>query len=93
MNRTDMIDAVAAKAGLTKKQAGEAIDALGEALSSALVKGDKVRYSGLGNFSVTKRDARTGRNPQTGATIEIPAKSTVGFKMAKELSVALGNKA
>ena len=87
MNKTELIDAVAAKAGLSKADAKKAIDAVLGSIAEAVKGGDKVTLVGFGTFSVTERSARTGRNPQTGATIEIPAKKSVKFKAGAGLEV------
>ena len=87
MNKTELIDAVAAKAGLSKADAKKAIDAVLGSIAEAVKGGDKVTLVGFGTFSVTERGARTGRIPQTGATIEIPAKKSVKFKAGAGLEV------
>ena len=86
MNKNDLIGVVADGAGITKAQAGEAVDAVFNAITKSLKKGDEVRLVGFGTFSVSKRAARNGRNPQTGATIKIKAKKVAKFKAGKELS-------
>ena len=86
MNKAQLIDAIAAKAGLTKADAKKSLDAFIEATSEALKAGDRVALVGFGSFSVAKRSARTGRNPQTGKEIEIPAKAVVKFKPGSELA-------
>jgi DNA-binding protein HU-beta len=86
MNKAQLIDAIAEKAGLTKADSKKALDAFIEATSEALKGGDRVALVGFGSFSVAKRSARTGRNPQTGKEISIPAKSIVKFKPGSELS-------
>jgi DNA-binding protein HU-beta len=86
MNKGDLINKVAEGAGITKAQASDALNAVIEGISGALKSGDKITLIGFGTFSVSKRDARTGRNPQTGASIKIPAKNMVKFKPGKELS-------
>ena len=86
MNKTQLIDAMAADAGLNKADAKRALEAFVNATSGALKGGDKVALVGFGSFSVNERSARTGRNPQTGATINIPAKKVVKFKAGAELS-------
>ncbi|HAE13485.1 MAG: HU family DNA-binding protein [Chitinophagales bacterium] len=89
MNKGELIDAMAADAGITKVQAAAALDSLMTSVRKTLKKGNKVTLVGFGTFSVTKRAARTGRNPQTGATIKIAAKKVVRFKAGKELSSAV----
>jgi len=86
MNKAQLIDAMAAKSGLTKADAKKSLDAFIEATGEALKSGDRVALVGFGSFSVSKRIARTGRNPQTGKEIQIPAKSVVKFKPGSELS-------
>lgn len=89
MNKTELIAAVAEKAGLTKKDAERAVNATIDAITESLVKGDKVQVSGLGSFEVKNREARTGRNPQTGETIQIAASKLPAFKAAKALKDAV----
>lgn len=86
MNKAQLIDAIAEKAGLTKADSKKALEAFVETVGEALGKGDKVALIGFGSFSVSERSARTGRNPQTGKTITIPAKKVVKFKAGVELS-------
>ena len=88
MNKTELIDAVAAKAGLSKVDAKKALDAVLDSIAEAVKGGDKkVALVGFGTFSVSERAARTGRNPQTGATIEIAAKKSVKFKAGAGLEL------
>ena len=86
MNKKELIDAVAGAAGLTKADAGKAVDAVTEAITKTLSKGDDVRLIGFGTFSVGKRAARTGRNPRTGKEIKIAAKKVAKFKAGAGLS-------
>jgi DNA-binding protein HU-beta len=86
MNKGDLIDQMAADAGISKVQATEALNSALTSIRKALKKGDKVTLVGFGTFSITKRAARTGRNPQTGETIKIKAKKIVKFKAGKELA-------
>jgi DNA-binding protein HU-beta len=86
MNKAQLIDAISAKSGLTKADAKKALDAFIESTSEALKSGDRVALVGFGSFSVSKRGARTGRNPQSGAEIKIEAKSVVKFKAGSELA-------
>lgn len=83
--KADIVDQVAASADLTKKQAGEAVDAAVAAITKALVNGERVQLPGFGSFSISHRAARTGRNPATGASIKIKASNNVRFKMGKDL--------
>ena len=86
MNKGDLINKIAEDANLSKKHAQDALDAVLKNISGALKSSDKVTLIGFGTFSVARREARSGRNPQTGATIKIPAKNVVKFKPGKELS-------
>jgi len=86
MNKAQLIDAIAEKAGLTKADAKKSLDAFVEATSDALKNGDRVALIGFGSFSVSSRSARTGRNPQSGQTITIPEKKVVKFKPGAELA-------
>jgi len=86
MNKADLIDAIASSAGITKADAKKALDAFIESTTGALKKGDRVALVGFGSFSVAKRSARTGRNPQTGKPINIKAKKVVKFKAGSELA-------
>lgn len=86
MNKGDLINKIAEDAGLTKVQAGAALDAVVDGVASTLAKGDKLTLVGFGTFSVSKRAARKGRNPQTGKEINIAAKNVVKFKPGKDLS-------
>lgn len=89
MNKTDLINSVAEKAELSKKDASKAIEAVFESIQEALANGDKVQLIGFGNFEVRDRAARTGRNPQTGAEIEIAATKVPAFKPGKALKDAV----
>jgi DNA-binding protein HU-beta len=86
MNKTELIGAIASHAKLTKVDAKKALEAFVVTTSKALKKGDRVALVGFGSFSLSKRAARNGRNPQTGKTIKIAAKKVVKFKPGKELS-------
>jgi DNA-binding protein HU-beta len=86
MNKAELIAKIAEDAGITKTQANATIDAFVDAVTKTLKKGDKVTLVGFGTFSVAKRAARNGRNPQTGAVIKIKAKKVAKFKAGKELS-------
>ena len=89
MNKTDLIAALAEATGTTKSSAGESLDALTGIITSSLKKGEDVAISGFGTFSLKKRAARTGRNPQTGASLNIAASKSAVFKAAKGLKDAL----
>ncbi len=86
MNKAQLIDAMAENSGLTKADAKKALDAFTEATTGALKGGDRVALVGFGTFSVAERGARTGRNPQTGKEIKIPAKKVVKFKAGADLA-------
>jgi DNA-binding protein HU-beta len=86
MNKAELIDAIAAGSGLTKADSRRALDAFIDATEEALKKGDRVALVGFGSFGVSKREARVGRNPQTGKEIKIPAKKVVKFKAGTDLS-------
>jgi len=89
MNKAQLIDAIAEKAGLTKADSKKALDAFIEATTDALKNGDRVALIGFGSFSVSTRSARTGRNPQTGAPIKIGEKKVAKFKPGAELTESL----
>lgn len=85
MNKNDLVSAVADSAGLSKTDAGKAVDAVFGAITGALKKGSDVRLVGFGTFSVAERAATEGRNPRTGETIKIPASKQPKFKAGKGL--------
>ena len=89
MNKTELVSAIAEKAGLTKVDAKNALDATLDAISEALAQGDKIALVGFGTFSVAEKGARTGINPATKAKIEIPARKAVKFKAGAELNAKL----
>ena len=89
MNKSELIDAVAASSDISKAAAGRAIDAVVESVTDALKRGEQVTLIGFGTFSVKERKARTGRNPQTGATINIAEAKVPGFKAGKALKDAV----
>jgi DNA-binding protein HU-beta len=89
MNKSDLIKAMAEAGDIPKDTAGRALDALTDAIAVALKNGDTVSIIGFGTFSVKKRAARAGRNPQTGAAIEIAASKNPGFKAGKALKDAI----
>ncbi len=89
MNKTDLVNAVAEKAELSKKDAGKAVDAIFESVTDSLKNGEKVQIIGFGNFEVRDRSARKGRNPQTGEEIQIPASKVPAFKAGKALKDAV----
>lgn len=85
MTKADLIEVVAKKANLTAKASREAVGAVFQIITDSLKKGDKVVVTGFGTFMVRSRKSRSGRNPQTGATINIPARKTPGFTAGKAL--------
>ena len=89
MNKSDLVAAIADGSGLTKADATRALSATTGAISSALSSGDKVSITGFGSFLVRDRAARSGRNPQTGATIQIAASNVAAFKAGKALKEAV----
>ena len=91
MNKSDLIDAIASAADINKSDAGRALDAVVDSITDALKRGDQVSLVGFGTFSVKPRAAREGRNPQTGATIQIKASNVPGFKAGKALKDAVNS--
>ncbi|MEZ5839651.1 MAG: HU family DNA-binding protein [Hyphomicrobiales bacterium] len=89
MNKSELIAAVADNAGVTKADAGKAVDAVFDAITAALKGGDEVRITGFGNFSVATRAASQGRNPRTGEPMQIPASKSPKFKAGKGLKDAI----
>ena len=89
MNKTELIEKIAAGAGLSKTDAKKAVDATTAAIKDALVEGDKIQLVGFGTFSVNERPAREGINPATKAKIQIAAKKVAKFKAGAELSDAV----
>ena len=89
MNKNDLINEIATAAGITKKEAESSLNAMLESVTKALDKGESTTLVGFGTFSVSKRAAREGVNPQTKAKIKIPAKNVVKFKAGKTLSSAV----
>jgi len=86
MNKAELIAQIADEAGITKTQANTALDSFVDTVTKTLKKGDKVTLVGFGTFSVSKRAARNGRNPQTGEVIKIKARKVARFKAGKELA-------
>jgi len=86
MNKGDLIKVVADAANITQSQASDAVQAVFDSIEGTLKKNDKASFVGFGTFSTSRRNAREGRNPATGATIQIPAKTVVKFKPGKALS-------
>ena len=89
MNKGELVSTIADDSGLSKTQANAAVDSFVNAVTKALKSGDKVMLVGFGTFSVSKRSARTGRNPKTGVAIKIKAKKVARFKAGKELQAKL----
>ena len=88
MNKNELVAAVAEKAGLTKADAASAVDAVFETVQSELKQGGDLRLAGFGSFTVSRREATTGRNPSTGAAVEIPARNVPKFTAGKGLKDA-----
>ena len=88
MNKSDLVSAIADHSGLSKADAARALEATTRAITGALAKGDSVAITGFGSFLVRARAARSGRNPQTGATIQIKASNAPAFKASKVLKGA-----
>lgn len=91
MNKSDLVTTIAQNSGLTKVDAAKALDATTSAISGALAKGDNVAITGFGSFLVRARAARSGRNPQTGASIQIKASKIPAFKAGKLLKESVNN--
>ena len=89
MNKSELIDLIASKANISKVDASEALDAVSDGVTGALMAGDNVTLVGFGTFSVSSRSARMGRNPRTGAAIQIPASRNAKFKAGKALKDSL----
>lgn len=89
MNKTELVETVATASELSKKDAGKAVEAVFDTITSALANGEKVQLIGFGNFEVRERAARKGRNPQTGKEIEIAATKVPAFKPGKALKEAV----
>lgn len=92
MNKAELINAIASESNLTKADSRKALDAFITSTSKALKAGDKISLVGFGSFGITERSARSGRNPQTGAEIKIPAKKVVRFKAGSELTESVNVK-
>lgn len=89
MNKTELVEAVAASADISKAAANKAVDAFVDSVTTTLAKGDKVTLIGFGTFEVRERSARTGRNPRTGEEIKIAASKIPAFKAGKALKDAV----
>ena len=92
MNKQQLIDAVAGQTGASKAQTGETLDTLLEVIKKSVAKGDSVQLIGFGSFAQGKRAARTGRNPKTSETIQIPAAKTVKFVAGKVFKDAVNKR-
>ena len=90
--KADVVSAIAEQAGISKKEATAAYDAFVEYISDSCQRGERCSVPGLGTFGLSERKARTGRNPQTGASIQIPASRNVRFKAGKDLKTAVNTK-
>jgi DNA-binding protein HU-beta len=86
MNKADLVNSISEKTGLTKSKTNEVVDAFVSSITESLKNGEKVTLVGFGTFATTKKEARKGRNPKTGETIEIPSKTVAKFKAGSELS-------
>ena len=89
MNKSDLILEVARLAGIDRRVGGTVVTAVFEQITEALAKGDRVELRGLGTFEVRRRPARVGRNPKTGASVQVPARKVPFFRMGKELRAIL----
>ena len=89
MKKAELVEAIAGKTGLTKADATRALEATFEVITKALKKGERVPVAGFGTFNVSKRKAREGRNPQTGAQVKIPARKAVTFQAGTALKDAV----
>ena len=89
MNKAELVSKISDDSGISRSQANAALNSFTEAVTKTLKSGNKVTLVGFGTFSVSKRNARTGRNPQTGAAIKIKAKKVARFKAGKELAAKL----
>ncbi|CAN5670067.1 MAG: HU family DNA-binding protein [Acidimicrobiia bacterium] len=92
MNKTEMVDAVAEATGSSKAAAGSSVEAVLDSITKSLRNGEKVTLPGFGTFEVRQRAARTGRNPQTGATIQVQASKAPAFKAGATLKSAVNNR-
>jgi len=91
MNKKELIDVITSKTGLSKADANRALDAMTDAITNTLSQGDSVQLTGFGSFVVRERAARTGRNPQTGVTMQITASKVAAFKAGKQLKETINN--
>lgn len=91
MTKQEFVDAVADKAGLTKRDAGDAVDAVLDVITSSLAKGDTITFTGFGKFTTSKRAARQGVNPRTGEKVQIAAATVPKFSAGSQLKKAVNN--
>ncbi|MDR2166174.1 MAG: HU family DNA-binding protein [Zoogloeaceae bacterium] len=91
MNKTELVEALAAKSGISRSTAANTLDDLLAVVAETLAKGDGISLVGFGSFTLSKRAARTGRNPRTGATINIPASRNVKFSAGAKLKAAIND--
>ena len=89
MTKADLIDSIYEKVGISKKESGQIVEHIFEFIRSSLENGEKVKISGFGNFNIRSKKVRRGRNPQTGAEIEISARSVLTFQVSPVLKKAL----
>ena len=92
MNKAELVEEVVTQTGLTKRAAREAVDTATSVITDALARGEKVTLVGFGTFRVVSKKARTGRNPQTGRPLKIPAKKVPAFKAGKALKDAVAKR-
>lgn len=86
MNKSDLVNSLSTKTGLTKTKSNEVVDSIVSTITESLRNGEKVTLVGFGTFTTSKKEARKGRNPKTGETLEIPAKTVAKFKAGSELT-------
>jgi DNA-binding protein HU-beta len=86
MNKADLVNSISEKTGLTKTKSNEVVDSIVSTITESLRNGEKVTLVGFGTFTTSKKEARKGRNPKTGETLEIPAKTVAKFKAGSELT-------
>ena len=86
MNKADLVNSLSTKTGLTKTKSNEVVDSIVSTITESLRNGEKVTLVGFGTFTTSKKEARKGRNPKTGETLEIPAKTVAKFKAVSELT-------
>ncbi len=92
ITKTDLVEKIAEAAGMAKAEAGRAVDAVADCITESLASGKKIAWTGFGSFEVSVRKARKGRNPQTGAEIDIASSKGARFKAGKKLKDAVNDK-